>query len=356
VVSYAQANEYSPLLPRRFPLSLAAERRPSMLNRRSAYTLMELLVVLAIVFILAAILFPVFTQTRAKARAATCLSHLRQLGIAQLAYADDYDETLISNRDSAPDWDDPQMGGAVMGLQPYIGNNDVFFCPERETTNKVGWFNSGLTWSQNKRNLGYGTNYGIWDITTGMGVFRRLQEVPPTIANPETTYVFPGRALSDFKAPSETVLMSDTNDYSYYTLAFYLQDIDGTTPQAVRHNGMYHFCYVDGHVQAVKMAAYRTSEVFTIMPVRPDDVRRYCYDPDAHDNEGDGGLTCRQQANQIVAERRLLVAPFSGGVKEKTASAPRFRSAPATSSEDGEIVPFSARMTAPSLPGSEVTP
>jgi prepilin-type N-terminal cleavage/methylation domain-containing protein len=62
-------------------------------RRRSAFTLIELLVVIAIIAILAAILFPVFAQAREKARQATCVSNLKQLGTACLMYAQDFDET-----------------------------------------------------------------------------------------------------------------------------------------------------------------------------------------------------------------------------------------------------------------------
>ena len=59
----------------------------------AAFTLIELLVVIAIIAILAAILFPVFTQAREKARSATCLSNLNQMGLAVMQYTQDYDET-----------------------------------------------------------------------------------------------------------------------------------------------------------------------------------------------------------------------------------------------------------------------
>src|SRR5260370_9676227 len=58
-----------------------------------AVALIELLVVIAIIAILAAILFPVFAQARAKARQATCLSNQKQIGLAWVMYAQDYDET-----------------------------------------------------------------------------------------------------------------------------------------------------------------------------------------------------------------------------------------------------------------------
>src|SRR5204862_7715705 len=63
-------------------------------SARAAFTLIELLVVIACIAVLAAILFPVFAQAREKARSITCASNLKQLSVAWLMYAQDYDEAL----------------------------------------------------------------------------------------------------------------------------------------------------------------------------------------------------------------------------------------------------------------------
>src|SRR5687767_15151350 len=72
----------------------------------TAFTLIELLVVIAIIAIVAAILFPVFAQAREKARQASCQSNLRQLGLATLMYAQDYDEVfpLSQYSDASVHW------------------------------------------------------------------------------------------------------------------------------------------------------------------------------------------------------------------------------------------------------------
>lgn len=86
--------------------------------RKTGFTLIELLVVIAIIAILAAILFPVFAQARAKARQASCLSNMRQLGTATLMYAQDYDETVGRKW-----WD------LHVDLLPYVKSIDIFVCP-----------------------------------------------------------------------------------------------------------------------------------------------------------------------------------------------------------------------------------
>lgn len=61
--------------------------------KRQAFTLIELLIVIAIIAVLAALLFPVMTKAKDKAQETRCVSNLKQMGMAVNIYRADHDGT-----------------------------------------------------------------------------------------------------------------------------------------------------------------------------------------------------------------------------------------------------------------------
>lgn len=79
-------------------------------KRLTAFTLIEMLVVMAIIMVLTAILYPVLAQAKKAANTAVCLSNMRQIGIASQLYLGDHDDTYFPAARY-----DPQPG-----LQPQV--------------------------------------------------------------------------------------------------------------------------------------------------------------------------------------------------------------------------------------------
>jgi prepilin-type N-terminal cleavage/methylation domain-containing protein/prepilin-type processing-associated H-X9-DG protein len=111
---------------------------------RKGFTLIELLVVIAIIAILAAILFPVFARARAKAQQTQCLNNAKQLGLAFLMYATDYDDKFATMFIGLPSGQyigpmgvgtypingTTNVNNASAGnLYPYVKNAQIFICP-----------------------------------------------------------------------------------------------------------------------------------------------------------------------------------------------------------------------------------
>jgi len=103
--------------------------------KRVAFTLVELLVVIAIIAILAALLLPTMGRAKRAAQATACISNLRQLGIALTLYVDDnndhlpYCALLPSVNTNLP--------AITVPLMPYLKSPDVFRCPADKTMFQV---------------------------------------------------------------------------------------------------------------------------------------------------------------------------------------------------------------------------
>ncbi len=194
---------------------------------RKGFTLIELLVVIAIIAILAAILFPVFARAREKARQTSCLSNLKQLSLAFLAYAQDYDERLPAGIGY---WTPYQVapgagrrdGPWVRNIYPYVMNGQVFVCPSY----RAGFSSALNDWPQFPQVpiMGYGANM-------------RLNRV----------------MLADIKQPASLYMISDDNNswvylYPSITALSTSYDWDSQLPvSTARHNDGNNFAFADGH-------------------------------------------------------------------------------------------------------------
>jgi prepilin-type N-terminal cleavage/methylation domain-containing protein/prepilin-type processing-associated H-X9-DG protein len=113
--------------------------------RIKAFTLIELLTVIAIIGILAAILIPVVGKVRESARAAQCVSNIRQIAIAMLTYADENNGRLPTSG-STEDGQKPESDWILWyrpsdndlrdsAIVPYMGGAftaDIYRCPSDE--------------------------------------------------------------------------------------------------------------------------------------------------------------------------------------------------------------------------------
>ena len=96
--------------------------------KRAAFTLVEILVVLAVVGVLAAVSVPVYGRVAESGRAAKCVSNLRQLGVALGLYLGEHNltmPTLLSGRTNAA-----EEGACIDNtLDAYAGGKAIFACP-----------------------------------------------------------------------------------------------------------------------------------------------------------------------------------------------------------------------------------
>ena len=99
--------------------------QPTRLSTRKAFTLIELLMVMAIIAILAAILFPVFASARESARRSRCMSNLKQLSAGLMMYVDDYCGRLPPY----PSSDIPDIISLRRSLGQRIASASVWRCP-----------------------------------------------------------------------------------------------------------------------------------------------------------------------------------------------------------------------------------
>ncbi len=201
---------------------------------RRGFTLIELLVVIAIIAILAAILFPVFARAREKARQASCLSNLKQLGLGLMMYVQDYDEVYPDARYGSNPSPYPLIYECLV---PYVKNNQLWICPS-----KGGRMRGGVMtpMTYNSRTFPVYPNYG-WNSALARLSMAALT-VPAEIV-----------AIADCSHPIWAshvgrIAWANSGDAILYPPS-------GTSPEDYmndtysRHNGGENMAFADGHAK-----------------------------------------------------------------------------------------------------------
>ncbi len=148
-------------------------------SKSNGFTLIELLVVIAIIAILAAILFPVFAQAREKARSISCLSNMKQLGLAFAQYSQDYDEKNPNGINVYA----PGGNGWAGEVYPYVKSIQVYKCPDDSTPNPIF-----VSYAYNSNN---------------------------TIPSYDSTKGIDSYSIAKYNAPAKTVLLAEVQGNGY---------------------------------------------------------------------------------------------------------------------------------------------
>ncbi len=145
-------------------------------GRPRAFTLVELLVVIAIIGFLAGLLLPAAAKVHGKARAASCLSQLRQVGLATLMYADEHGDRLPRSTHSATAHGELPWGFALL---PYLSCP----CRDRSDPHWTNLFNSLYRCpSDRRRNTDWSYGKSVYPELsaqeTGGPTWLRLSDLP----------------------------------------------------------------------------------------------------------------------------------------------------------------------------------
>ncbi|MDR1282455.1 MAG: prepilin-type N-terminal cleavage/methylation domain-containing protein [Opitutaceae bacterium] len=198
---------------------------------RSAFTLIELLTVIAIIGILAAIIIPTVGKVSEAARTAACQSNLRQFGVASLLYAQDHKGCLNYQTgyggNGANYWYDR--------FAPYVTNSDKADVRNAQTI----WLCPAV----------FGRPDGITDFAKRDYAMSRGTCIDQKENSKSDT---PSWTLADFENPSRKLYIADVDSDQKTTLLTYDKLYPGGGGKGgklhLRHGGKANILFIDGHV------------------------------------------------------------------------------------------------------------
>ncbi|MBM3499538.1 MAG: prepilin-type N-terminal cleavage/methylation domain-containing protein [Armatimonadetes bacterium] len=215
---------------------------------RRGFTLIELLVVIAIIAILAAILFPVFARAREKARQASCLSNIKQLALAAVMYAQDYDEI-----NGFYDWQAVRM---FIVTQPYVKNTQLFYCPSYKygvcgnaACPRTVLLNGGSMAAAGM--AGYVSPYGGGQLSYGWNCVQDSYGDLNGNGNVTDGYLgVLGQPMAMIKYPAQTPLVGDAVCTRHWGIP-YIDNVNNKASGYVPHNDGINLGFCDGHAKWV---------------------------------------------------------------------------------------------------------
>jgi len=203
------------------------------------FTLIELLVVIAIIAILASMLLPALSKARSKALAATCISHLRQMGQVANLYNSDNDNTLPPTHDLTLErpWAWFYVNAGYI-KKPGVGQRTIFLCPGSETSGRHGFFADDYS-------ITYGADY------YANGKVLKSLKLDNMGKNASRHPLYADSIKCNTSYPV-TALTTEKATWQHY-LVYY--PWGGTT--SLRHSKACNFLFADGHVEALQMGKFR---------------------------------------------------------------------------------------------------